>query len=70
MVSFLEVETEAELPSIDTTVGFLRPDELDTPENDLEKGVPPDLRERLRQIFADQMARLSEPLDRDLSHWR
>ena len=68
--TFLGVETEADLPSINTTIGFPRPDEPDTPENDLEKGVPPDLRDRLRQIFADQIARLSEYLDRDLSHWR
>jgi hypothetical protein len=67
--SFLGVEPRVDLPSIDRIIGFPRPEKPDTPEGDLERGMPPDLRERLRQIFADQNARLGELLDRDLSHW-
>ena len=67
---FLGVSTDVELPSLNTYAGFPRPDEPDTVEGDLEKGVPPDMRECLRRIFADQISKLSDFLGRDLSHWR
>jgi len=68
--SFLGVETDVDLPSMGKVIGFPRPEEPDTAEDDLKKGISPDLRERLRQIFADQTAKLAEFLGRDLSHWR
>jgi len=68
--AFLGVATDVELPSLGTVVGFPRPQEPDTANGDIEKGIAPDLRERLRRIFSDDVAKLSEFLGRDLSHWR
>ncbi len=68
--SFLDVEVRLDLPSVDRIIGFPRPEETDTPDGDIEKGIDPDMRERLRRIFADQISLLEELLERDLSIWR
>ena len=68
--SFLEVDVRLDLPGTDTIVGFPRPDELDTPDGVLAQGIDPEMRERMRKIFADQISRLEELLDRDLSAWK
>ena len=68
--TFLGVEVRTDLPSIDTIVGFPRPEEPDTADGDLARGVDPDMRERLGKIYADQISQLEDLLDRDLSAWR
>ena len=70
LFSFLEVDPEMDLPSVDKVVGFPRPEEPDTSDGDIEKGVDPDMHERLRKIYADDVSRLEELLDRDLSAWK
>ena len=69
-LSFLEVDPDVDLPSVDKIIGFPRPEEPDTPDGDIEKGFDPDMRERLRKIYADDTSRLGELLDRDLSDWK
>jgi len=68
-LSFIGVSTDVDLPSMNKVIGFPRPNEPDTDEDDIKQGMTPDLRERLRRIFAEQTAKLAEFLDRDLSHW-
>ena len=68
--SFLDVDIRLDLPSVDRIIGFPRPEEPDTLDADIEKGIEPDMRERLRMIFADQISLLEELLKRDLSIWR
>ncbi len=67
---FLGVSVDVDLPSLDRTIGFPRPEDPDTPEGHLARGVPTEMRQRLRRIFAAQIAKLSDFLDRDLSHWQ
>jgi len=69
-LGFIGVETGLDLPTIDSVIGFPRPDDPDTPDGMLERGIAPEMRARLDAIFADDISRLEDLLDRDLGAWR
>ena len=66
---FLEVDPDFKPSILHTVVGFPGPDRPDT-DGLIEKGMPEEVREELRQIFREDIKAVEEITERDLSHWR
>ena len=65
--SFLEVDTGFKPSILHKLIGFPSPDD---PENEeLKRGIPDELRERLKPIFRDDIEQLQRMTGRDLNHW-
>ncbi len=68
--SFIGVSTDADLPTLGATIGFPSPEQPDTSDGVLAKGIEPVMRARLTAIFEEQIQRLEEFTGRDLGSWR
>ena len=66
---FLEVDPDLEPSILHKLIGFPSPDRPDSDAR-IEKGMPEEVREELRQIFREDIEAVEEVTGRDLSHWR